>query len=55
LLERPVIIAGKFYPEGSIIAASDEYMRKKIGISRIIIKEELPVFSWARFKLIFYS
>ncbi|MBN2571389.1 MAG: hypothetical protein JXA68_04620 [Ignavibacteriales bacterium] len=34
----------------NIITASNEYMRKKVGMCRIIVSENLPTISWAKFK-----
>lgn len=38
--------------EVKMVTATNEYMRKEIGMCRILISEELPVISWAKFKYV---
>jgi hypothetical protein len=43
---------GRIYTsdEVKLVTVSDEYMKKEVGMVRILISETLPVISWAKFK-----
>ena len=41
-----------FSDEVDIETANNDYMRKEIGMCRILINENLPVISWAKFKYV---
>jgi hypothetical protein len=46
------LVSGGLYYASDInsIAVSDDYMKKEVGMCRILINESLPVISWAKFK-----
>lgn len=36
--------------KANIITATDEYMRKEVGMCRILISEKIPTITWAKYK-----
>ena len=48
------LVSGTVYDASEIhsVTVTDDYMRKKIGMCRILISETLPVISWAKFKYV---
>ena len=46
------LIPGKLYSSDEVesVTVSDDYMKKEVGMCRILINESLPVISWAKFK-----
>lgn len=52
LVDTMGLTVGKVYSvdEVNIVSANSDYMKKEIGMCRILITESLPVISWAKFK-----
>jgi hypothetical protein len=48
------LISGKLYPIDAIesITVNNDYMKKEIGMCRILISETVPVISWAKHKYV---
>jgi hypothetical protein len=46
------LISGKIYPADAIesITVTDDYMKKEVGMCRILISETIPVITWAKHK-----
>ena len=46
------LISGKIYPSDAIesITVTDDYMKKEVGMCRILISETIPVITWAKHK-----
>lgn len=47
-------VSGKLYPIDAInsVTVNNDYMKKEVGMCRILINETLPVISWAKFKYV---
>jgi hypothetical protein len=52
VLNHHELVVGKIYSSNEVetFSVSDEYMRKEIGMCRIVISDELPTITWAKFK-----
>lgn len=52
LLNANELVSGQSYSsdEVDLVASTDDYMKKEIGMCRILISESLPVITWAKFK-----
>lgn len=52
LVNKKGLHVGKVYSSNEVdtVSASDDYMKKEIGMCRILVNESLPVISWAKFK-----
>jgi hypothetical protein len=54
ILNHENLIPGKVYSSNEIqsVTVSDDYMKKEVGMCRILISETLPVISFAKFKYV---
>jgi hypothetical protein len=54
VLNYQELVSGQIYSskEIDLVTATNEYMKKEIGMCRILISESLPVISWAKFKYV---
>jgi hypothetical protein len=54
VLNGDELVSGQLYfsDEIDLVAVNVDYMKKKIGMCRILISESLPTTSWAKFKYV---
>jgi hypothetical protein len=52
IINHEKLLPGKIYSSDEVqsVTVSDDYMKKEVGMCRILISESLPVISWAKFK-----
>ncbi|NMC57770.1 MAG: hypothetical protein GYA51_00020, partial [Candidatus Methanofastidiosa archaeon] len=54
VLNAKEFVSGKLYPIDAInsVTVNNDYMKKEIGMCRILVSETVPVISWAKFKYV---
>lgn len=54
IINHEKLLSGKIYSSDEVqtVTVSDDYMKKEVGMCRILISESLPVISWAKYKYV---
>jgi hypothetical protein len=54
VLNAKDFVSGQYYyvDQINLVSVNNDYMKKKIGMCRILITEALPTISWAKFKYV---